>query len=124
MGTDRFLETLQKWPVPIKEGLDLGQLAEAADEGYDVDGVTDAIKSPFAGVLRSKGFCWMGPTNWNGPNEDVWRPNTAMYLSQAGKHFSVAISGAWWATISKEEIKSCFVDNTREYDRILKEDFV
>jgi G3E family GTPase len=122
--TDRLFETFQKWPVPIKEELDLGQLAEAADEGYDVDGFTDAIKSPFVGVLRSKGFCWISPTNWNGPNEDVWRHNTAMYLSQAGKHFSVAISGVWWATISKEEMKSCFVNKTKEYDRILKEDFV
>jgi len=125
----RLLAILQQWPVPIKEELDLGQLAEAADEGYDVDGVGVNQKSPFVGVLRSKGFCWMSPTNWNdgGPNEDdgdVWRHNTGMYWSHAGKHFSVSISGKWWDTISKGEMKSYFDDNTKEYDRILKEDFV
>jgi G3E family GTPase len=122
--TDRLMAILQKWPVPIKEELDLGQLAEAADEGYDVDGVKEAQKSPFVGVLRSKGFCWMSPTKWDGPSQDVWRHNTGMYWSHAGKHFSVATSGKWWDTISKDEMKTYFVDNTKEYDRILKEDFV
>jgi len=122
--TDRLLAILQKWPVPIKEELDLGQLAEAADDGYDVDGVKEALKSPFVGVLRSKGFCWMSPTKWDGPSEDVWRHNTGMYWSHAGKHFSVAMSGKWWDTISKDEMKTYFTDNTKEYDRIIKEDFV
>ena len=122
--TKRLLAILQKWPVPIKEELDLGQLAEAADEGYDVDGVGTNEKSPFVGVLRSKGFCWMSPTNWDGPDEDAWRHDTGMYWSHAGKHFSVSISGKWWDTISKAEMKTYFDDNMKEHDRILKEDFV
>ena len=122
--TERLLSVLQKWPVPIKEELDLGQLAEAAVEGYDIDGVEEDQTSPFVGVLRSKGFCWMSPTKWSGPYEDVWRHNTGMYWSHAGKHFSVSMSGKWWDTISKEEMKTYFADNTKEYDRILKEDFV
>jgi hypothetical protein len=67
---------LNNWPVPIKEELDLGQLEEAADGGYTIDGNDE--KSPFVGVLRSKGFCWMAPTKWIGANDDVWRHNTAM----------------------------------------------
>ena len=72
----KLLSVLNKWPVPIKEELDLGQLAEAADGGYSIDGNDE--KSPFVGVLRSKGFCWMAPTKWIGANDDVWRHNTAM----------------------------------------------
>lgn len=121
---NRLLAVLQRWPVPIKEELDLGQLAEAADEGYDIDGVEVDNRSPFVGVLRSKGFCWMSPSNWNGPKQDVWRHNNCMYWSHAGKHFSVSMSGKWWDTISKEEMKTYFDDNSKEYDRILKEDFV
>ena len=72
----RLLTVLNKWPVPIKDELDLGQLAQAAQTGYNVgDGME---KSPFVGVLRSKGFCWMAPTKWSGANEDSWRHNTAM----------------------------------------------
>jgi G3E family GTPase len=122
--TNRLLAVLQNWPVPIKEELDLGQLAQAADEGYDVDGIKAAENSPFVGVLRSKGFCWMSPTKWNGPSDDIWRHDAGMYWSHAGKHFSVSNSGKWWDTISKEEMKTYFDDNMKEYDRILKEDFV
>lgn len=72
----RLLTVLNKWPVSIKDELDLGQLAQAAQTGYNVgDGME---KSPFVGVLRSKGFCWMAPTKWSGANEDSWRHNTAM----------------------------------------------
>ena len=47
-----------------------------------------------------------------------------MYCSHAGKPFSVQISGKWWDTISREEMKTCFEgDNAKEYDRILPEDF-
>lgn len=122
--TDRLSTLLKQWPVPIKEELDLGALAEAVNEGYGLDGVGVRHKSPFVGVLRSKGFCWISPTNWDGSNADVWRHNTGMYWSHAGKHFSVSISGKWWDTISREEMKTYFVDSNKEYYRILKEDFV
>ena len=118
----RLLTILNKWPVPIKEELDLGQLAEAAEEGYDMDGRDE--KSAFVGVLRSKGFCWMAPTKWIGANDDVWRHNTAMFWSHAGKHFGISTAGKWWGTIKPEQMKSYFRTNDKEYERILKEDFV
>ena len=120
----RLLGVLNNWPVPIKEELDLGELAEASLDGYDVDGEEEENRSPFVGVLRSKGFCWMSPTKWIGVNEDVWRHNTAMYWSHAGKHFGISTAGKWWATISKDKMKAIFVSNEKEYNRIIEEDFV
>jgi G3E family GTPase len=120
----RLLNVLNKWPVPIKEELDLGQLAEAAEKGFSVDDEGNEQKSPFVGILRSKGFCWMAPTRWTGEKNDIWRHNTAMYWSHAGKHFGISTAGKWWGSISKEEMKSFFGNNMKEYERILQEDFV
>jgi len=118
----KLLSVINKWPVPIKEKLDLGQIAEATEEGYDIDGNDE--KSPFVGVLRSKGFCWMAPTQWTGENEDVWRHNTSMYWSHAGKHFGLSTVGKWWATIPPETLKKYFILDMKEYERIMREDFV
>lgn len=118
----RLLTLLHFWPVPIKEELDLGQLEEAVNEGVDINGRTE--KSPFIGVLRSKGFCWMAPSVWNGPGDDVWRHDTAMYWSHAGKHFGISTAGKWWGTLDKEQMKLYFANNQKEYDRIIREDFV
>jgi G3E family GTPase len=74
--------------------------------------------------LRSKGFCWLAPTKWSGPGADVWRHDTAMYWSHAGKHFGISAAGKWWGTISKEQMKQYFKDDPAEYARILSEDFV
>jgi len=118
----KLISVLQKWPVPIKEELDLSLLAEAAEDGYNIDGNDE--KSPFVGVLRSKGFCWMAPSQWTGENEDVWRHNTSMYWSHAGKHFGLSTSGKWWGTIPKDTLKKYFILNLKEYERIIREDFV
>ena len=118
----RLLTILNKWPVPVKDDLDLGQIAEAAQEGYDIDGRGE--KSAFVGVLRSKGFCWMAPSKWTGANDDIWRHNTAMFWSHAGKHFGISTAGKWWGTITKEQMKDYFTTNEKEYERILREDFV
>jgi len=120
----KLLNVLNTWPVPIKEELDLGQLAEAAEQGCTMDEDGNEQKSPFVGVLRSKGFCWMAPTRWTGEKDDAWRHNTAMYWSHAGKHFGISTAGKWWGSISKEEMKSYFGNNKKEYERILQEDFV
>ncbi len=120
----RLLTILNQWPVPIKEELDLGQLAEAAEEGYNVDGEEEEEISPFVGVLRSKGFCWMAPTKWTGTNNDVWRHNTVMYWSHAGKHFGISTAGKWWGTITKDKMKAYFQTNEKEFERIINEDFV
>ncbi|EED92039.1 hypothetical protein THAPSDRAFT_262540, partial [Thalassiosira pseudonana CCMP1335] len=71
----------------------------------------------FVGVLRSKGFCWMAPTKWTGHD-------TAMYWSHAGKHFGITSAGKWWGTLSKEQMKPYFANNIKEYERIMKEDWV
>ncbi len=120
----RLLTVLNKWPIPIKDELDLGLLRVAAEEGYNVDGVEEEEMSVFLGVLRSKGFCWMAPTKWAGANDDVWRHNTAMYWSHAGKHFGISTAGRWWGTLTKEQMKSYFTKNEKEYERIINEDFV
>jgi G3E family GTPase len=122
-NTRKLLSLLNQWPVPIKDDLDLSLLKEAQEDGYEVEGVLEEA-SPFLGVLRSKGFCWFAPTRWNGPNEDAWRHDTAMYWSHAGKHFGISSAGKFWGTISKEQMKSYFVDDMEEYERIRREDFV
>jgi G3E family GTPase len=124
----RLMALLNFWPIPIKDTLDLGAMSKAAREGY-ADGEDDEemkhVKSPFAGVLRSKGFCWLSPTVWHDSVAgDIWRHDTAMYWSHAGKHFGLNTAGQWWGSISKEQMKMYFNNNTKEYERILTEDFV
>ena len=66
----------------------------------------------------------MAPTKWAGANDDVWRHNTAMYWSHAGKHFGISTAGRWWGTLTKEQMKSYFTKNEKEYERIINEDFI
>ena len=117
--TMRLLGVLNKWPVPVKDELDLDLLKEAAQKGVSIEG--NHGKSPFVGVLRSKGFCWMAPTEWC---EDGWRHDTAMYCSHAGKHFGLTNAGNWWGSIPMEQMKAIFGGDTKEYERIVREDFV
>jgi len=117
----RLLGLLNQWPVPIKEDLNIEVLETPKavyqfQEGLDSD-------SPFIGVLRSKGFCWMAPTKWTGLAEDTWRHETANYWSHAGKHFGIQTAGKWWATLPKDRMKGYFEGNMKEYDRILREDW-
>ena len=122
-NTRKLMTVLNKWPVPIKDELDLSLLEEAQRDGYEVE-ENIGENSPFIGVLRSKGFAWFAPTRWSGPNDDVWRHDTAMFWSHAGKHFGISSSGKWWGTISKEQMKKYFKEDLTEYNRILSEDFV
>jgi len=128
--SNRLMELLNQWPVPIKEELDLIQLNKAVREGYDISEVQvnnvdeKNVKNPFIGVLRSKGFCWLAPSKWNGSENDTWRHDTAMYWSHAGKHFGISTAGKWWGSVSKEQMKGHFTSNMKEYERILSEDFV
>jgi len=67
----------------------------------------------------------MAPTRWsNAAGNDVWRHDTAMYWSHAGKHFGITTAGKWWGSLSKEQIKPYFANNVEEYDRIMREDWV
>ena len=119
---ERLMALLNNWPVPVKDYLDLDMLQEAQEEGYNIDGRTVA-GSPFVGVLRSKGFCWFAPTKWGGTKNDVWRHDTAMFWSHAGRHFGISSAGKWWGTVSTEQMRKYFTDED-EYERILTEDFV
>jgi G3E family GTPase len=121
--TKRLLNLLNQWPVPIKDTLDLNLLQAAQESGYSV-GKEVETGNPFLGVLRSKGFIWLAPLKWMGTSNDGYRHDTAMYWSQAGKHFGITAGGKWWSTIPKEQIKNFFPTDDEEYDRILREDFV
>ena len=117
---NRLMTLLYQWPVPIKDELDLSLMKDAAATGY-----SETTKSPFVGVLRSKGFCWFAPTAWEGLLADAWRHNTAMYWSHAGKHMGIQEAGRWWASVEDDEqMKEFFATNPGEYERIRREDFV
>ena len=134
--TQNLMSLLNTWPVPIKENLE-ELLQYEVEEEIVGDGDTsptatgnDTRESPFSGVLRSKGFCWLAPTKWS-PNKvgnnksqgDQWRHDTAMYWSHAGRHFGISTAGKWWATLPPRDIKEFFKDDPTEYDRIMTEDF-
>ena len=117
-NSQRLLALLNRWPVPMKDTLDVGLV---------VAEVTPEIEQAFVGVLRSKGFCWMAPTHWTpgkGGTGDVWRHDTAMYWSHAGRHFGITSAGKWWGSLRKEQMKPYFANNMKEYDRIMREDWV
>jgi G3E family GTPase len=123
-NTKKLLALLNQWPVPIKDDLDISLLQEAQEDGYLTAEGIQQDASPFVGILRSKGFCWFAPTRWEGNEEDVWRHDTAMYWSHAGKHFGISSAGKWWGSVTQEQMKKHLEDNLEEYERILKEDFV
>ncbi|KAL7576645.1 hypothetical protein ACA910_005580 [Epithemia clementina (nom. ined.)] len=120
-STERLLMLLKLWPIPKKDVLDLEFLEHPMDSSASFNAASD----PFVGVLRAKGFCWFAPSQWRGFSDDSWRHDTAMYLSQAGRHMSITGAGKWWATIPKQNLPKYFnQDNQTELDRILREDFV
>jgi len=123
-NSQRLLTLLNRWPVPIKESLDFGLVMDMGDK--ESPNKQENQHPAFRGVLRSKGFCWMAPMQWSSSvgNGDVWRHDTSMYWSHAGKHFGITTAGKWWATLSKEQMKPNFVNNQEEYERILREDWV
>lgn len=113
-SADRLSAILFQWPIPILE--DLGKIATNHIAQPDE-------MSPFVGALRSKGFCWIAPTSWDGVLEDTWRHDTAMYWSHAGKHMGIQTAGKWWDTVDESIGRDFFKDSPGEYDRILREDF-
>ena len=118
-STQRVLDLLNRWPIPRKEVLDLEYIEKPQL------GLPHVDENPFVGVLRAKGFCWFAPNEWEGPMNDSWRHDTAMFMSQAGRHMSITAAGKWWATIPKESMSKYFDEGNRsELDRILKDDFV
>ncbi|VEU40620.1 unnamed protein product [Pseudo-nitzschia multistriata] len=120
----KLMGLLNTWPIPVKE--DLGGLEHFSPESAAADGGEDVGRtSPFFGVLRSKGFCWMAPTNWaTDGTGDPWRHDSAMYWSHAGKHFGISVAGKWWGTLVEEEMKEYFANDREEYNRIRTEEFV
>ena len=61
-NSQRLLALLNRWPLPIKDTLDL-DLQMGSDE---IKEGQEEEEMAFAGVLRSKGFCWMAPSKWSG----------------------------------------------------------
>jgi len=119
--SQRLLELLNQWPIPIKDSLDL----EVEREGAPKE-ATAATGQPsaFAGVLRSKGFCWLAPTRWAvGPGNDAWRHDAAMVWSHAGKHFGLKAEGRWWAALGPEGRRSLLARRPGEGDRVRREDW-
>jgi len=53
-----------------------------------------AESSPFRGVLRSKGWCWLSA-----------RPSVAGFWSHAGKHVEVTNAGSWWAALGDKAMR-------------------
>mmetsp|Transcript_38581 Transcript_38581/g.67708 ORF Transcript_38581/g.67708 Transcript_38581/m.67708 type:complete len:640 (+) Transcript_38581:144-2063(+) len=118
----RLVALLHRWPVPIKDSLDFGMNQES---NLMEEELPEGQHHAFVGVLRSKGFCWMSPAKWsNSAGNDVWRHNTAMYWSHAGKHFGITSARKWWGTLSKEQMQLYFANNMEEYDRIMREDWI
>lgn len=111
---------LMTWPIPVMEELNLAKFSTQSDDGTE----DEDSKSPFVGVLRSKGFTWVAPSTLRGAFNDLERHDVAMYWSHAGKHFGLRGAGTWWASIGKEAMKNVFEGNMEEYERIIKEDFV
>ena len=103
------------------EELNLVELSKESDKAEEEE---SKEKSPFMGVLRSKGFAWVAPSVMSGQFKDLERHDSMMYWSHAGKHFGLKDQGIWWASIGKEAMKGHFAENMKEYDRIIKEDFV
>lgn len=143
----RLMALLYQWPVPVKDELDLSLLHDAIDNGYKIrndSDKNDGMTSPFVGVLRSKGFCWMAPVAWDidqkygFDGDDSWRHNTAMYWSHAGRHLGLTEAGRWWHSVldatvdgnnnnkgdDVDPMRRFFVNNPAEYERVLREDFV
>ena len=61
-NSQRLLALLNRWPLPIKDALDM-DLQMGSDE---IKEGQEEEEMAFAGVLRSKGFCWMAPSKWSG----------------------------------------------------------
>jgi G3E family GTPase len=120
--TQNLMSLINTWPVPIKE--DLEGLEHFLPSSAKDDAEPAGRESPFFGVLRSKGFCWLSPTSWDDQQGDRWRHDTAMYWSHAGKHFGILTAGKWWATLDQAKMKEYFKNDPKEFERILKDDFV
>jgi len=136
----RFRKLLFEWPIPVKEELDFNLLNDALKTGYGIDAkeekqeATDEQQegptlniSPFVGVLRSKGFCWVAPAAWDGLLADVWRHDTAMYWSHAGKHLGIQPGGRFWDSLPRSALDRFFEgspDPQSAIDKVLTEDFV
>ena len=73
-NSKRLLKLLNRWPIPKKEVLDMEFLEEGKPQ-FDMFG-KPTEDNPFAGVIRSKGFCWFAPSKWDGVMEDAWRHDT------------------------------------------------
>ena len=114
----KIQKLLLTWPIITQNVLE--DYIAAEDDGDD----DSQGKNPFQGVLRSKGFCWLAPSSWDGVLADPWRHDTVFYWSHAGKHMKMEQAGTWWGALPREQMKMFFNDNPKEYQRVIDQDFV
>ena len=88
----RLLELLKRWPIPVKDGLDLLDLRPG---GAGVPGVA----VPWESVLRSKGIVWLDQ-----------HPRTCIAWAFAGRHFGLDDYGPWGDDRPRTEIVIIGVD--------------
>jgi len=112
---ERIMTLLEQWPISIQDKLELhlDSLVEEDDEKND---------ATFAGIVRSKGFCWLAPTKWTGDDNDAWRHNGIVYWSFAGRQFDLSHGGWWWAGLGEEAMHD-FFPSQDELERMKQEDF-
>lgn len=120
---ERLSQLLFQWPIPVKDTL-LEAFADVVDTEQQDDG-DSSQRSPFCGIVRSKGFAWIAPSTWSHDDnhllDDSWRHNAVVYWSHAGKHLDLQQNaGTWWAEVPDAQRRQ-FLD---DYERVMREDFV
>jgi G3E family GTPase len=104
-----WLTTPRDAPVSETEEYGIGSLTFSARRPFHPGRLWDFVRSEtFAGVIRSKGYCWLAS-----------RHEWAVLWSQAGPSFGFDPAGQWWAAVPRDdwpddpalqaEIRSAFV---------------
>lgn len=89
-SAERLAAALQRWPMAQESSI--RAFFESDDLEPVIQGQTDS--TPFARVIRSKGFCWINTS-----------PSERMYWSHAGKSMLMDRSGVWWGCMSPEQLQ-------------------
>jgi len=103
---ERLDALLKKWPVPRKDSL--GTFLESAEA--ESEAVVSSSSSPFARVLRSKGFCWLDQ-----------QPSSKLFWGHAGKQFALSFHGVWFAAFNDQQAEFMKASRPEEYEKALQE---